>query len=161
MKIYKYVSIGFLTILIMFALLIYTVTYIHQDVKSMNPLIFWMVKNHLLLTIILIIISGLIGYVSSTIIYKQVIKTKKESKKLLELLLLFLNKEEKEIINHLVKKNGIAEQAELSRLPGMNRVKTHRALQKMQEKNIITILPHGKIRRAQLKENILKILIEQ
>ena len=157
-KLYKYISIGFSGIIIGLAIVIYLVTYIHQDLTSKNPLIFWTVENHLLITIGLIILSGVIGYILSTLIYRQVTKTKKESQKLLEMLLLFLNKDEKEIINSLVQNKGAIGQADISRLPGMNRVKAFRSLQKMQEKNLIDITAHGKVRKVLLKENILKML---
>ena len=157
-KLYKYISIGFSVIIIGFAIVIYLITYIHQDTTSKNLLIFWTVENHLPITIGLIILSGFIGYVSSTLIYRQVTKTKKESQKLLEMLLLFLNKDEKEIINSLVQNKGTIGQADISRLPGMNRVKAFRSLQKMQEKSLINITANGKVRKVLLKENILNML---
>ncbi len=157
-KLYKYISLGFSVIIIGLALVIYLVTYIHQDLTSKNQLIFWMVENHLSIIIGLIILSGSIGYLSSTLIYRQVTKTKKESHKLLEMLLLFLNKDEKEIINSLVQNKGMIGQADISRLPGMNRVKAFRSLQKMQEKDLIEITSHGKIRKVSLKGDILNLL---
>lgn len=129
-------------------------------VTSKNPFIFWMVENHLSITIVLILLSGCIGYASSAIIYRQVTTTKKESKRLLEILFLFLSNDEKEIINCLVQNKGMIGQAEIARLPAMNRVKAFRSLQKMQERDLIDITPVGKIRRVSLKENILKILNE-
>jgi len=160
-KLYKYISIGFSVIIIILAIFIYLVTYIHQDVTSKNSLIFWTVENHLPITVGLIILSGFIGYITSTLIYRQVTKTKKESQKLLEMLFLFLNKDETEIINSLVQNNGTIKQVDISRLPGMNRVKAYRSLQKMQEKNIIDITVHGKMRKVSLKDNILNILIKK
>ena len=160
-KLYKYINIGFSLIIVGFAMVIYLVTYIHQNTTSANPFIFWIVQNHLPITIALILLSGFIGYTSSTLIYRQVTKTKKESQKLLEMLFLFLSDDEKEIINCLVKNNGTIGQAEISRLPGMDRVKAYRSLQKMQEKNLIDITAHGKIRKVSLKENILHMLTKQ
>ena len=160
-RIYRYISLGFSIIIIGLAMVIYLVTYIHQNFTSKNSLIFWTVENHLPIIIGLIILSGFIGYVSSTLIYRQVTKTKKESHKLLEMLLLFLSKDEKEIINSLIQNNGTIGQADISRLPGMNRVKAFRSLQKMQEKNLIDIIAHGKIRKVSLKENILNLLINK
>lgn len=157
-KLYKYISFGFSAIIISLAIIIYVVVEIHRNTTSKNPLIFWAVEKHLPITIGLIILSGFIGYVLSTVTYKQVTKTKKESRKLLELLFLFLNQEEKEIIDHLVQNNGVASQAEISRLPGMDRVKAYRSLQKMQEKNLIEITASGKVRKISLKEDILNLL---
>lgn len=76
------------------------------------------------------------------------------------MLFLFLNNDEKEIINYLIQNKGTAGQADIARLPGMNRVKAFRSLQKMQEKNLIDITAHGKIREILLKENILNMLIK-
>ena len=157
-KLYKYVSLGFSVIIIGLAIVIYLVTYIHQDVTSKSPLIFWTVENHLPITISLILLSGFIGYISSTATYRQVTKTKNESRNLLETLFLFLNNDEKEIINHLVQNQGTAGQAEISRLSGMDRVKAYRSLQKMQEKKLIEVTAHGKIRKVSLKGNILNLL---
>ncbi len=73
------------------------------------------------------------------------------------MLLLFLGQEEKEIIEHLVAMDGMSSQADISKLPSMNRVKAHRSLQKMQEKNIVEVVPpHGKMRRIHLNENIMR-----
>lgn len=140
------------------AIVIYIVTYIHQNSTSANPVIFWAIKNNLPITITFIILSGFIGHVSSAMIYKQLTKTKKESQKLLEMLFLFLNNDEKEIINHLLQKNGLSGQAEISRLPGMDRVKAFRSLTRMREKNLVEITAHGKIRKVSLKEDIFKKL---
>ena len=157
-KLYKYVNFGFLLIIIGFAIIIYVVTYIHQNTTSANSLIFWTVKNHQSITVVLIILSGIIGYVSSTVIYKQLTKTQKESQKLLEMLFLFLSNDEKNIINCLIQNNGTIGQADISRLPNMSRVKAFRSIQRMHEKNLIDITAHGKIRKVSLKENILNIL---
>ncbi len=128
---------------------------------SRNQFIFWLVENHLPITIGLILLSALIGYTLSTITYRQVTKTQKESRKLLELLFLFLNNDEKEIINWLVQNGGTARQADISRLPNMDRVKAFRSLQRMREKNLIDITEHGKIRKVSLKENIFKMLTSE
>jgi len=79
---------------------------------------------------------------------------------MLDMILVFLSKEEREIINFLVEKNGTSTQADISRLPGMNRVKAHRSMQKMQEKNLLDITAHGKVRNVALKQNIMNTLME-
>lgn len=72
--------------------------------------------------------------------------------------MLFLNKEEKEIIKYLVEKKGETTQAEISRLPGLNRVKAYRSVQKMQQKKLIEVVSHGKVRKIKLRKDILCIL---
>ncbi|MBT4539374.1 hypothetical protein HOC32_03760, partial [Candidatus Woesearchaeota archaeon] len=97
-------------------------------------------------------------FILSTLSKKEIKKSKKETKSLLETLFLFLSSEEKEIIDFLIKNEGKTSQAEISRLPNLNRVKAYRSLQRMQEKDIIEIIPHGKIRKIYLKNNILTML---
>ena len=159
-KLYKYISLGFSAIIIGLAILIYGVMYIHRNTTSKNSLIFWTVENHLPITISMIILSGFMGYILSTVTYKQVTKTKKESHKLLEILFLFLNRDEKEIINSLVQNNGMIGQAEISRLARMDRVKAYRSLQKMQEKTDRYNCA-WKIRKVSLKDNILNLLTRE
>ena len=157
---YRKVSLLFFFVIIGFLILAYGVTFLHQNSTSKNPFIFWTVKNHLSITVALIFLSAVLGYFPSAITYRHLKKTQKESRTLLDSVLLFLNQEERAIINHLVQQKGLSGQAEISRLPGMNRVKAYRSLKKMQEKNLLGIVPHGKVRKVALKENILQMLKE-
>ena len=157
-KLYKYMSLIFLVVTFSLAVMIYLIIYIHRNVTSKSALIFWIVENHQSILIGLILFSGFVGYISSALTYKVVINTKKEYKKLLEMLFLFLSNDEKNIINCLVGNKGAAGQADISRLPDMDRVKAFRSLQKMQAKNLIDITAHGKIRKISLKDNILNML---
>ena len=157
-RLHKYMGLIFLVVTFSFAIVIYLILYIHRNVTSKNALIFWIVENHQSILIGLILFSGFIGYISSALTYKMIINTKKESRKLLKMLFLFLSNDEKNIINYLVDNKGTVGQADISRLPNMDRVKAFRSLRKMQAKNIIDIAAHGKIRKISLKDNILNML---
>jgi len=157
-KLYKRISFVFLGIATLVIALVYLITYLQRDRTSADPFIFWTVEHSLSIMITLIIVSIALGYLLSSLTYRELRKSKKESKKLLDTLFLFLNKEEREVISHLVEHKGAATQADISRLPEMNRVKAFRSLQKMQERNLIDITSHGKIRKIALKENVLNIL---
>ena len=99
------------------------------------------------------------GFVWASILYREVVQKKQESKSILETVFLFLGNEEKSIIEFLVQKKGSTTQADISRLAGMTRLKAFRALQKMQNKNLVEIVPHGKIRIVKLKQNILNVAV--
>jgi len=157
-QLYRKISIAFIAITVIIALLVTFVTYIHQDMTSADPLIFWTVENHLSITIGLILFSLILGYGISALTYNELRKTKRTSKNLLDTLFIFLNREERDIINLLVKSDGIANQADISRLPGMNRVKAFRSLQKMKDNNLIEIASHGKIRKIALKNKVFEML---
>jgi uncharacterized membrane protein len=126
-----------------------------------NAFFTYAIQHHVEIMAGLVIISLVFGFVSSQMFYTEIQRKKRESKSMLAVVLLFLSREEREIVNFLVESNGVTTQAEIARLPHMNRVKAHRSLQKMQEKQIIELVPHGKIRKVHLKENILQLLLEQ
>ena len=105
-------------------------------------------------------ISVFFGFYTSKVLYSKLKKRTKTSKSILDVVLLFLGEDEKSIINFLVEKKGQTTQAEISRLSNMNRVKAHRSLQKLQVKQLIDIVSHGKVRKIKLKENIYDLLLE-
>ena len=156
---YKKVSLVFLVIILSIASLVTFVTYIHKDMTSADPLVFWTVENHLIITIALIFISIVLGYGLSAIAYNELRKSRRASKNLLDVFFLFLNKDEREILKYLVKNKKIANQADISRLPDKNRVKAFRSLQKMKENNLIDISAHGKIRKISLKNNVFEMIV--
>jgi uncharacterized membrane protein len=125
-----------------------------------SPFLRFAVGHHTAIMAGLIVISLIFGFVSSQFFYAALQRKKQDSKTILGVVLLFLSREEREIVNYLVAQQGTTTQAEIARLPHMNRVKAYRSLQKMQEKQIIELVPHGKIRKVHLKQNILDILNE-
>ena len=160
LKAYKKLSFllfGVASIMVLFVIIL---TYIHGDKTSANPFIFWTIEHHFEITVTLMIFSVILGYAMSTAIYQELMKSRKGSKKLMDMLYVFLNKEERSILVHLVEKKGGAKQSEIALLPGMNRVKAFRCLQKMKENNLIDIEAHGKIRKVILKEDVLNSLMQ-
>ncbi len=128
-----------------------------------NSNVYWtfVIAHHNDLMLGLVIVSLILGFLTAQYLYGEILQKKKASQEILGTVLLFLNKEEREIVNSIVKKGGETTQAEIARLPGMNRVKAYRSLQKMQEKQLLDIIPHGKLRKVRLKQNILSLLIEE
>ena len=147
------------SLLIVVAWLI-NVTRANKDISNPNPFVHFAVENHLLILVILIFLSTASGFLLSSISYIEISKKKKASQGILDTVFLFLHPEEKNIIQFLVQNKGSTTQAEVSRLPGMNRVKAYRSLQKMADKNLVEVVPHGKIRKVRLKENIMSVLLE-
>ena len=136
------------------------VTHTNRNLSNPNPFIHYAIQNNVIILIALIAMSVAYGFVWASILYREVVQKKQESKSILETVFLFLGNEEKSIIEFLVQKKGSTTQADISRLAGMTRLKAFRALQKMQNKNLVEIVPHGKIRIVKLKQNILNVLLE-
>lgn len=125
-----------------------------------NPVIAYAVHHHVEIMAVLVIAAVAFGFALAQRFYRAYEKEREGSQDILGIVLLFLSAEEKAIIQHLVERGGTTNQAEVARLPGMNRVKAHRSLQKMQEKRIIELVPHGKIRRIHLKDNLRDMLAD-
>ena len=59
-------------------------------------------------------------------------------------ILKFLNASERKILEKLIENKGTTLQLEISRMPGMNKLKTHRAIKDLERKGIIKTESHGK-----------------
>jgi uncharacterized membrane protein len=78
---------------------------------------------------------------------------------LLELLFIFLSRDDREILDYLVKNQGRANQADRSKLQGMSRVKAFRSVQRMKENNLVEVKSYGKVRSIQLKKDVFDMLL--
>ena len=69
-------------------------------------------------------------------------------------ILRFLNASERKIMEKLIENKGTALQSEISRAPGMNKLKTHRAIKDLERKGILKTESHGKTNRIILDSDI-------
>jgi|GEM_PF-1444089 len=135
-------------------------THAHRDTTAKSWFLAFAITYHTWIMAILVLLSIGFGYFWAFSLYKEIETRDKTSKNMIDVILLFLGIEEKKILKHLVSKKGTTTQADISRIEGMNKVKAHRSLQKLQDKQILIITPHGKVRNIQLKEDILDILVQ-
>jgi uncharacterized membrane protein len=154
----KQIFFAVLTALLIIVSIVVYVTETNRNMTNKSPFLSFLIDKHTAILFLFLIFAIAFGFFWSNITYVELEKQKKESKNILDIILLFLNKEEKEIIKFLVENNGFTTQSEISKLPGLDRVKAHRSLQKMQEKRLIDIQEHGKIRKVKLKEDILNVI---
>ena len=159
-KLYKNIGFGLLTVMLGAVAWVAIVTHVNRNLSTASPTVRFFIENHLSIMVALMVTSVAFGFVGSSMSYSEIRRRKKDTKTMLDTILVFLSKEEREIVNFLVEKKGTTTQADVSRLPGMNRVKAHRSLQKMKEKNLLDITAHGKVRNIALKENIMNTLLE-
>jgi uncharacterized membrane protein len=107
-----------------------------------------------------IFVALIFGFVWSQVLLSELRKQRKESKEYLNVALQFMEPAERQVIEFLLKKNGLSTQADVSRLQGMTRVKAHRVVQDLESRKLIEIVPHGKVRELRLKQNITELLTE-
>ena len=157
---YKRINLYALILLSSFVVWVALVTHQNKYLTNMNPFVLFAVENHTSIMVGSILASTVFGFLWSHTLYAEIKKKKRSSITILDTVLLFLGDEEKAIIDFLVAQGGGTTQSEISRLPGMNRVKAFRSLQKMEGKRLIDITHHGKIRKIALKEEIFNVLLE-
>lgn len=85
---------------------------------------------------------------------------KKDLEKITKTLMQFLNKEEKLVVQKILENDGKVFQSEISRIEGIGKLKSHRILQKLSDREVIEIEKHGKTNIVKLAENIREVLLK-
>lgn len=79
----------------------------------------------------------------------------KGMKKTADVLLQFLNSDEKKVVDLLIENKGKVLQSELTRLPGMTKVKSHRIVQKLADRGVIESEHLGKTNVVKFRKEIM------
>ncbi len=107
------------------------------------------------------ILSGVvIGAVVFFFMTSKLEDKKKDIGKVTQTLIQFLNKDEKKIVEKILENNGKAFQSEISRIEGIGKLKSHRILLRLSDRNVIEIEKHGKTNIIKLKKNIKEVLVK-
>ncbi len=157
---YTKVGIALLSLLLVAVAWLARTVSSNKNISNPNPLTHYAIENHMVILVVLIVVSIAYGFLWSSLSYHEIMEKRRTSKSILDTVLMFLNSNEKSIIQLLIQQKGVTTQAEVSRLPGLNRVKAFRLLQNMKNKNIVEVVPHGKVRKVLLKDDIMKALLE-
>jgi uncharacterized membrane protein len=75
-------------------------------------------------------------------------------------ILKLLNFNERKILEKLIERKGDILQSEISRMEGMNKLKTHRAMRNLELKGVIKTESHGKTKRVILSKDIESIMLK-
>jgi|WetSurMetagenome_2_1015567.scaffolds.fasta_scaffold49268_2 hypothetical protein len=105
---------------------------------------------------ILYLIGGIIC-ISNGLAIRQLTHEKEVKKMREDLTELLLNPEEKLIMSELKKAGGELTQKNLTEITGYSRVKTHRVIQKLEEKKIVRKIPNGQTNKIILEKEIKEI----
>ncbi|MBN2203326.1 MAG: winged helix-turn-helix transcriptional regulator [Candidatus Aenigmarchaeota archaeon] len=71
-----------------------------------------------------------------------------------------LNFNERKVLERLIKRNGEVLQSEISRIEGMNKLKTHRAIKNLEMKGVIETESRGKTKLVILTKEIRDIMLK-
>jgi DNA-binding MarR family transcriptional regulator len=76
------------------------------------------------------------------------------------IILKFLNFGERKVVEKLIEKKGEILQSEITRLEGMTKLKTHRAVRNLEKKGIIKVEKYGKTNRIILSKDVRDIILK-
>jgi len=107
---------------------------------------------------------GFIGLLVGTLVYyimsDKVIQQERSLKQNTKIILNFLSGQERKVIETLLENDGRVQQYELSHLPNLNKVKTHRILFNLEQKGVIHKEKLGKINKIVLNKELYEVLKE-
>lgn len=104
------------------------------------------------------VLMGIFGVGSGLIVYSLLNATLEKEKRVVQtntqILMRFLGAEDREIVRLLLDKDGMTTQSEISKLPGMSRLKAHRVVKRLEERGLVHVEKHGKINMIRLIEEL-------
>ena len=103
-----------------------------------------------------LLVGTLVFYIMSDKVVQQEQLLKKNTK----IILKFLTGQERKVIETLLENGGKLQQYELSHLPNLNKVKTHRILLNLEQKGVIHKEKLGKINKIVLNKELFEVLTE-
>jgi uncharacterized membrane protein len=118
-------------------------------------------RFHFELMIIVSVLGVFVGAATYFLLYEKAETASKEAVWNAELLLSFLNADERAVVEALAKSDGHTTQAQISRMEGMTRLRAHRVVLKLAEKKIIRIEKLGKTNQLWLAKPIYQALAEK
>ena len=101
-----------------------------------------------------LLVGTIVYYIMSDKVIRQEVSLGKNSK----IILNFLTGQERKVIETLLENEGRVQQYELSHLPNLNKLKTHRILVNLEQKGIIHKEKLGKINKIVLNKELYNVL---
>lgn len=110
---------------------------------------------------VFVIIGIVIGALVFFFMSSRLENKEKNLKNISELLVQFLAKDEKLVVKKLLDNDGKALQAEISRIDGIGKLKSHRIVQRLVDRGVIEVEKFGKTNIIKLVPSIKEALVEK
>ena len=118
-------------------------------------------RVHLLTELVPVFIS--IGIVIGVVVFffmsSRLEAKNKDLNRVADTLIQFLNKDEKLVVQKLLDNDGKVLQAEITRIEGLGKVKSHRIVQRLVDRGVIEVEGFGKTNLVKLNKNIKETLL--
>jgi uncharacterized membrane protein len=108
---------------------------------------------------VFIFVGLIIGVIVFFLMTSKIEDKKKDARKIADVMLKFLNPDERKLADLLIENNGKVLQAELTRLPGMSKVKSHRVIQRLIDRGVIEKETLGKTNIVRFSKEIKEGLL--
>jgi GTP-sensing pleiotropic transcriptional regulator CodY len=126
----------------------------------LEPIFGALVTHHLEIMVLIGTFGVAVGAAVYYLMSDQIEKKGVQGKAVKEVLLRFLSRDDKAVVNELLNHKGRIYQAELAHLPNMTRLKAHRIVAKLEHMGVVEVKPMGKMRSIELKEELKGVLLE-
>ena len=108
---------------------------------------------------VFVIIGVVIGAVVFFFMASKLDNRQKELQNVSNALIQFLNRDEKLVVQKLLENNGKVLQAEISRMEGLGKVRSHRVIQKLVDRGVIEVEKYGKTNTVKLTKAMSDSLV--
>lgn len=153
-KFYRTTTLLALVISLAIVVLLVLAAYAYPQLADSIPLFSYAIHFHFVLMVIAILLSIVFGFMWARILTNELEVQTKQSQNLGDVVMQFLSAEERAILQHLSQKGGTCKQQEFAYLLKMGRVKAMRTVQKLANKRIVSVVPHG-------KQRVVTLLLDQ
>lgn len=104
------------------------------------------------------VLMGVFGIFSGLVVYSIMTATLEKQRQLVKtnlgIIMKFLGDDEREIVDLLMRKEGMTTQSEIAKLPGMSRLKAHRIVKKLEDRGIVHVEKYGKINMVRIVDEL-------
>ncbi len=143
--------------LILFIILIFTYSFPQLTPDSLRVLI----SYHFEFMIAMVGLSAIFGAAMVYLMREEVHVHEKQSKINAQLALSLLGNGERQAVSLLLERKGECLQAEVARLQGMNRLKAHRVVHSLSQRNVVSTEKRGKTVVLKLADAFKHALLEE
>lgn len=162
----KKTIIGLVILICLVGLIIYSPNLIaltNPTVCTINGVCQHEERVHLLTELVpVFILAGvIIGAIVFFFMSSRLENKQNDLAKVTDTLVQFLNKDEKLVVKKLIENDGKVLQAEVSRIEGLGKVKSHRIIQRLVDRNVIVVESFGKTNIVKLTKEIREVLLSK
>jgi uncharacterized membrane protein len=149
---------GILALLFLMVVFLTAVSYFYRSGEGVLAIF---VRFHFEAMLLIALGGVFVGATGFSLLSTELKQTTQSLKENTQLLISFLTPEERACVNLLVEKQGKCYQHELSKLPGLSRLKAHRLVQRLEDRKLIIVHEMGKARELELNAALRAALIPQ